>query len=119
MLAALVATSTIAIVAAVFAIWPVVADAPWEDDTVVAEDGDNAIRCGAALELRGAAMQTLREEPRNSFSYQEADSQHDFAQREIDRYCRDRCDVFLDALGSASSMDAILNIHDEMREAGC
>ena len=32
MLAALVATSVIAIVAAVFAIWPVVADAPWESD---------------------------------------------------------------------------------------
>ncbi len=32
MLAALVATSAIAIVAAVFAIWPVVADAPWEDN---------------------------------------------------------------------------------------
>ena len=35
MLAALVATSVIAIVAAVFAIWPVVADAPWESDDPV------------------------------------------------------------------------------------
>ncbi len=32
MLAALIATTAIAIVAAVFAIWPVVADAPWEDE---------------------------------------------------------------------------------------
>ena len=35
LLAALVATFTIAVVAAVFAIWPAVADAPWEDETVV------------------------------------------------------------------------------------
>ena len=33
MLAAPVATSVIAIVAAVFAIWPVVADAPWEESS--------------------------------------------------------------------------------------
>ena len=35
MLAALVVTGAIAIAAAVFAIWPVVADAPWEDEIVV------------------------------------------------------------------------------------
>ena len=34
LLAALVATSIIAVTASVFAIWPLVADAPWEDDAV-------------------------------------------------------------------------------------
>ena len=33
--AALIATSTIAIAASVFAIWPVVTDAPWEDEAAV------------------------------------------------------------------------------------
>ncbi len=43
MLAALVATSVIAVTASVFAIWAGVTDAPWEDDVS---------RCQAALELR-------------------------------------------------------------------
>ena len=36
----------IAVVASVFAIWPVVANAPWEDDAPVVEDRTDEIRCG-------------------------------------------------------------------------
>ena len=36
LLAALAVTSTIAVTASVFAIWPAVGDAPWEDDTAPA-----------------------------------------------------------------------------------
>ncbi len=54
-LAALIATSVIAIVAAVFAIWPAVADAPWEDSeqpAPVVVDPTTEIRCQAGLDLR-------------------------------------------------------------------
>ncbi len=55
--AVLVLTLAIAITASVFAIWPVVADAPWQADPVVVEvpvgiDRTNEIRCEQALELR-------------------------------------------------------------------
>ena len=86
MMAALVATSAIAIVAAVFAIWPVVADAPWEDDgpVPVATDSTRAIRCEGALSFRDSVVVARREGLGGTARLQ---SQLDAAEREIDRYC--------------------------------
>ena len=85
-LVALVATFAIAVVAAVFAIWPVVADAPWEDDApVVAEDAidtTSPIRCQEALDLR---ERLIFENP-----YDDDDAWRntmDAARGEIDHYC--------------------------------
>ena len=81
MLAALVATSIIAIVAAVFAIWPVVADAPWEDDPpaiVQPVDRTGEIRCQGALDMRIALIN------------QGYPASHRFvadSEREIDHFC--------------------------------
>jgi len=44
----LIFTFVIAVMALVFAIWPVVADAPWEDEKATADSP----RCQAALMLR-------------------------------------------------------------------
>ena len=61
MLAALVATFTIAVVAAVFAIWPVVADAPWEDARSSVEERIDEFRCESALKLRNDVMDEIRD----------------------------------------------------------
>ena len=62
LLAALAVTFTIAVTASVFAIWPVVADAPWEDDTPVVVDTDiDALRCESALGLRADILADGRE----------------------------------------------------------
>ena len=54
---ALAFTFLIAVTASVFAIWPVVADAPWEDDTGMAvEDRTDDVRCQGALDYRTAAL---------------------------------------------------------------
>ena len=42
-LAALVLTFVVAVVASIFAIWPVVADAPWEDDAYVRISREEAV----------------------------------------------------------------------------
>ena len=54
LLAALAVTFTIAVTAAVFAIWPAVADAPWEAEPLA--ENNNAIRCEAALSLRESLL---------------------------------------------------------------
>ena len=47
----------LAIVASVFAIWPVVADAPWQDDAApVIENRSDEIRCQGALDYRTAVL---------------------------------------------------------------
>ena len=55
---ALILTAAVAVTASVFAIWPVVADAPWENDVpaVAAPVADNtgALRCQGALDYRAA-----------------------------------------------------------------
>ena len=84
MLAALVATAAIAITAAVFAIWPVVTDAPWEDEIVVPTpvvvDRTDDIRCQAAVDLRERAMF-------ESSSQDVGLARLRLAQDEIDAYC--------------------------------
>ena len=56
LLAALAVTFTIAVTASVFAIWPVVTDAPWEDEIViptpVVQDQGEVLLCEAAIRLR-------------------------------------------------------------------
>lgn len=87
-LAALIATSIIAIVAAVFAIWPVVGEAPWEDDTPPVAVEDNTQLCEGALRLRETAVQALAEASGARLSIrQEIEGQLRQAEREIDRYC--------------------------------
>ncbi len=55
LIAALVVTLAIAVPASVFAIWPVVADAPWESEVAVAESTDT-LRCQGALDYRVAVV---------------------------------------------------------------
>ena len=57
MRAALLVTFSVAITASVFAIWPVVADAPWEDSAPVEEDRTNQIRCEGALSYRNSIIE--------------------------------------------------------------
>ena len=94
LLAALAATSIIAVTASVFAIWPAVADAPWEDDApaVVVEDGRDVMRCESALELRDDVLADGREAHhtgvRNPETWQENyERQFSFAESEIQHYC--------------------------------
>ena len=103
LLAALAVTFAIAVTASVFAIWPAVADAPWEDGTPVAViDGTESVRCEGALSLRasviavgeyseGARVGGLQElgEPLvgNPGGLRDYDAQLAKAEREIDRYC--------------------------------
>ena len=47
----------LAIVASVFAIWPAVADAPWEDDAAPEiENLSDEVRCQGALDYRTAVL---------------------------------------------------------------
>ena len=84
MIAALAVTLAIAIVAAVFAIWPVVADAPWEDEIVVPTpvvvDRTDDIRCQGGIDLRERAMF-------ESSSQDVGLARLRLAQDEIDAYC--------------------------------
>ena len=61
LISALVVTFAIAVTASVFAIWPVVADAPWEDDTTLVPTVDRIaeLRCQGALGLRQEATRSL------------------------------------------------------------
>ena len=56
LLAALAATSIIAVTASVFAIWPAVADAPWE-----AANSFKELNCEAALDMRNDLVVTEAE----------------------------------------------------------
>lgn len=87
MLAALVATAAIAIVAAVFAIWPAVGDAPWEDDapaSVEPVDRTGEVRCAAALEVRAIMIEKEYNFATPGFP---AATEYQANEREIDRYC--------------------------------
>ena len=83
MLAALVATFVIAVTASVFAVWPVVADPPWEDDVTPPQDETTSIRCQEALDLR---ERLIFENPYgdDAVGWRQA---MDVADREIDSYC--------------------------------
>ena len=106
LLAALAVTFAIAVVASVFAIWPAVADAPWEDAPAVVDDGTDVVRCDGALSLRASviaageysegarvgglpSLPTLRGEPLvgNPGGLRDYDAQLAKAEREIARYC--------------------------------
>ena len=94
-------TLTIAIVAVVFAVWPVVADAPWEDELVGVQPVDRTaeIRCEGALSYRDGIVEAGQYSSGRSFlpneesvpgnpdgvpNYGEALAE---AEAEIDRYC--------------------------------
>ena len=58
LLAALAITFAIAVTASVFAIWPAVADAPWEESaTPVIQKAPTPDRCGQLIEALGNASQ--------------------------------------------------------------
>ena len=83
LLAALAVTFTIAVTASVFAIWPAVADAPWEDEIptpVVVEDTTNALRCQGRLDIRERALF-------EASGPEALEILLKAAQAEIDRYC--------------------------------
>ena len=102
---ALAFTLAVAVTASVFAIWPVVADAPWENDvpTVAAPIADNsdALRCQGALDYRAAiaanpptrssgGIRRFGEPPLPVVAVTDQDALQDLldqAEREITRYC--------------------------------
>ncbi len=89
LISALVVTMLVAVTASVFAIWPVVADAPWEDDVPVADSGDT-LRCQGALDYRAAVVANppMRSNLAGPYTDQVAlQSLLDQAQREIVAYC--------------------------------
>lgn len=106
LIAALALTLAVAVTASVFAIWPVVADAPWEDDVPVAESSD-ALRCQGALDYRTAIASNppthrvtedrkitisppTLPDPREGVVVTDQDALQrllDQAEREIDYYC--------------------------------
>ena len=93
LIAALILTLGVAVTAATFAIWPVVADAPWEDTTEpVVEDRTDEIRCQAALDLSAAILKDGRDayrtgvrDPESCGSEYRLQLAH--ADRDIDRFC--------------------------------
>ena len=98
LIATLMLTLAVAVTASVFAIWPVVADAPWENEVPVADRGDT-LRCQGALDYRAAIV--ANPPTRAQFSGPFFDDQGvatvtdqdalqrllDQAEREIDLYC--------------------------------
>ena len=75
------------LVVAVLAIWPVVADAPWEDTTApVVVDRTDEIRCEAALRLREAVIVASSGQRGYLTLSDEARHQMAEAQREISRH---------------------------------
>ena len=93
LLAALAVTFAIAIVASVFAIWPAVADAPWEDSAPVVPRTDiDALRCESALGLRADILAHGRDAYRDGVKDPESwlvayEHQLSDAESEIQHYC--------------------------------
>ena len=86
---ALILTAAVAVTASVFAIWPVVADAPWENDVPIAAppiaDNSEALRCQGALDYRAAIVTANPSTSATTeFFLQRL---LDDAEREITRYC--------------------------------
>ena len=83
----LLAAIVIAILAGL-AIWPAVADAPWEQEASapVVEDRTDEIRCEGALSYREAVIAAGRR-PQGTFSSSDFRSELSKAEREITRYC--------------------------------
>ena len=74
-------------VTSVFAIWPVIADAPWEDSAVVrtTPEPERVDRCEAALRFRDAATLALQGTTRGALIA--ARDQIGAARREVSRFC--------------------------------
>lgn len=98
LIAALVLTFLVAAVASVFAIWPVVADAPWEDGTTKPKieqfDSEPASidpRCETAISINAQATVALAQVQGISIDAYNARNDLgraiDAAERNIERYC--------------------------------
>lgn len=78
----------VAIVASIFAIWPVVADAPWEDSpsaSVPAGKDNRDLRCESALELRNSLLTEAPGRDRSRFSQFDRDLRD--AKSGVVRFC--------------------------------
>jgi hypothetical protein len=90
LVAGLVLTLAVAVTASVFAIWPVVADAPWENEIATRQEQTSdldGIRCEGALRLREAVVLSSQTTRGLIFFSQDAEAQLAKAEREIARYC--------------------------------
>ncbi len=87
--AALAVTFAVAVTASVFAIWPAVADAPWEDDApppvVQPVNRSQEMRCQAALDLRERVL--FDSEPSNDAAREAWVKLYREAESEIEVYC--------------------------------
>ena len=105
---ATIAALAVAVVAAVFAIWPVIADAPWEDEATPPSDRARELRCEGAMAYRTSVIDAfgayssrppaIQQEPLRGRRGSVApltdlpplfQDQLDEAEREIARYCDD------------------------------
>ena len=83
----LVLTFTVAVTASVFAIWPAVGDAPWEDEVAVVEEATD-VRCEGALRFREVSIAALAEiEFWNTPQYRDVETELRRATTEVARYC--------------------------------
>ena len=87
----LIAVGVIAVTASVFAIWPAVADAPWENEPVVVE---STVRCEGALDFRVSIIDAGEYSSglaigraQNADGVRDYDTQLAKAENEIRRYC--------------------------------
>ena len=91
---ALMLTAAVAVTASVFAIWPVVADAPWENDAppvaAPVADDNRDLRCQGALDFRAAIVASPPTRVRGGVAITDQVALQrllDDAEREITRYC--------------------------------
>ena len=84
----LILSLTLAVTASVFAIWPVVADAPWESNTeIIVTESSNDVRCEAALDLREMLITQGELSRGNPAGVRDYDLQLIKAVIEIDQLC--------------------------------
>ncbi len=86
-----IAVGIVAVTAAVFAIWPVVTDAPWEQaqETTASNSSHepvNELRCEAALELRRTTVNKVNESLESAGRLVIAGA-YELAEQEIARFC--------------------------------
>ncbi|KKM90335.1 hypothetical protein LCGC14_1239680 [marine sediment metagenome] len=81
----------VAVVASVFAIWPAVADAPWEEEAVIVVETEAPDpRCEAAHIMKAEATVSLAEIPRRNSRGSpqgQLETVIEDADRDIRRYC--------------------------------
>lgn len=70
----LAVTMGISLIAALFAVWPAVGTAPWEqEETAIADNWQERLLCQAALEARNKALAQLGGEDRPGGAFDDPD----------------------------------------------